>query len=475
MAIARWNEDAFEVPDVIGFKDYVTCSKAVAACLKDSDVDEPGPLLPFPYPKSNNSLRWLHIATPEDLILLRVAAGRVVRLTDGLLSPRVYSNRLNRRFKCWRFHDTSKRWSQFRRHAISLLDGRRHSTMYRTDIAGYYPSVDMGRLSSLLEERGCLNSASRVILKVFRAWQLRDGLRGIPVGPEVSAVIGNFFLSPLDSALERNGHQHLRWGDDILTFGSTLTNCQNSEAVIDEVLSELQLMRSVAKTRRFGNVLDARSNVEDYLLTSLTELLKLEEGGDSTSAVRRAFDEQLLGNSEVNPSRFRWIIKTLRHRRDSYGCLPLARTPSLMNVDPKVAAEYLREVALSSKLKVAAVVDAILRRLSAPQEDQFDGLDLHLLSAVLRRRLGDAEAKEFRSIATDVARRWPIRVYAWAAYIKTTQRYEELTEAANEEKIPQLRRGMVASLKGQAKRSFLTHVRSNFPESRYVADWLHAA
>jgi hypothetical protein len=242
------------------------------------------------------------------------------------------------------------------------------------------------------------------------------------------------------------------------------------------MLSELRLTRSIAKTFRFDNVVDARKNVEDYLLTSLTELFKGDEDGNATNAVRRAFDEQLVNIPKVDPSRFRWIIKTLLNKRDSYGCRSLARAPSLMNVDPIWAGRYLGEVALSGKrLKDKGVADAILRRLSAPAEDQFDGLDLHLLNAVRRRSFGDAEAKEFRRIATDVTRRWPIRVYAWAAYIKSTHCYSELMEAANEEKIPQLRRGMITSLKGQSRRSFLTHARANFPESRYVADWLQAA
>lgn len=439
-------------------------------------MDGPGPLLLFPYPKSNNRLRWLHVASAEDLILLRAAAGKVVRSTDALLSPSVFSNRLDRRYRCWRFRDGRKAWSKFRRRAISLLGNRHHSAMYRTDIAGYYPSVDIGRLRSLLKKCGCLGHGSKVILKIFREWQLREELQGIPIGPEVSAVIGNFFLSPLDNVLETNGLQHLRWSDDILTFGPTTSNCEHSIAVIDEVLSELRLTRSRAKTLRFDNVFDARNNVDDYLLTSLTELFKENEDGNATNAVRRAFDVQLVNNPKVDPRRFRWIIRTLLNKHDPYGCRSLARAPSLMNVDPILAGQYLGEVALSGKrLKDTGVVDAILRRLSAPAEDQFDGLDLHLLNAVRHRGFGDAEAKEFRSLATDVARRWPVRIYAWAAYIKSTQRYSELMEAATEEKIPQLRRGMIASLKGQSTRSFLTHARANFPESRYVADWLQAA
>jgi hypothetical protein len=114
-------------------------------------------------------------------------------------------------------------------------------------------------------------------------------------------------------------------------------------------------------------------------------------------------------------------------------------------------------------------------RLSNAAEEQFDGLDLHLLRASGRRRLGNAEAREFRSIATNSSRRWPIRVYAWAAYIESTKRYSELMEAARAETIPQLRRGMITKLRGHTTRSFLNHARVNFPESRYMVQWLQGA
>jgi hypothetical protein len=142
-----------------------------------------------------------------------------------------------------------------------------------------------------------------------------------------------------------------------------------------------------------------------------------------------------------------------------------------MNVDPKLSAQYLEKAGL----KDARVVDAMMDRLSKPAEDRFDGLDLHLLNAIRTRRLGAAEAHEFRNIATDSSRRWPVRVYGWAAYIGTTQHYPELMEAARAETIPQLRRGMIANLKGRGRRSFLGHAQRDFPESRYMVEWVKAA
>ena len=472
VAVVRWNRKQFEVPDLIHFADYEASSAAVAEDLQTypAAAEEPGLLLPFPYPKSSSSLRWLSVAGPEEPIVLRAAAGHVVRSTDRLLSPRVYSNRLDRRYRCWRFRNQKKAWWKFINRGVRLLDGRRHSAMYRTDVKGYYPSVDVERLRSLLEECECLVPAAVLILKIFREWQLRDGLQGLPIGPEVSAVIGNFLLRPVDRSLEANRHEYLRWSDDILTFGRTIGSCQGSMVVLDDVLLNLRLARSVEKTLPFDNVSDARGNLLDHWLTSLTDLLDLDEDGGS-AAVRSAYDSEIRGHPEVKRSRFRWVLRKLQKKHDPYGCLSLARDPSLMNVDPQLSGKYLAVAGL----KDTRVVDAIMDRLSQPAEDRFDGLDLHLLNAMRRRRFGRAEAKKFRSIATDLSRRWPVRAYGWAAFVGSTQHYPELMDAARAETIPQLRRGMIANLKGRSRQSFLGHARANFPESRYMVQWVQAA
>ena len=431
------------------------------------------PLLPFPYPKAIGDLRSLNVAGPEELIVLRTAAGHVGRSTDKLLSARVYSNRLQRGCRYWRFQKNA--WRKFIDRGVSLLDGRRHSAMYRTDIESYYPSVDSESLQLVLQRSHCLGPAALFILKLLRQWQLRDGLLGLPIGPEVSAIIGNFFLYPVDRLLEANGYEHLRWSDDILTFGRTIETCRDSMAVLDAGLSDLKLTRSLNKTRSFDNVYDARANLEDYLLTSLTDLLELDDSTGS-DAVRSVYDRYIIGNPEVEQRRFRWVLRTLMNRHDSYAAVSLARDPSLMNVDPKLSGEYLREAAfIGKRLKDKRVVDAIVDHLSKYPEDRFEALNLHMLSALRHRAVGDAEAKEFRRIATDSCRRWPVRAYGWSAYVASKKNYPELMEAARAEPIPHLRRGLIANLKGHATRSFLGHAEANFPESRYTVRWLNAA
>ena len=74
--------------------------------------------------------------------------------------------------------------------------------------------------------------------------------------------------------------------------------------LLDEVLSDLRLARSTAKTWSFDNVYSARANLLDPALSSLTELLKLDKD-IGMGAVRAAYDSQIRENPEVEGYRFR--------------------------------------------------------------------------------------------------------------------------------------------------------------------------
>lgn len=471
LAVTDWSKE-FELPDIIDFADYATNSAAVANDLQSrvgALEEEPGLLLPFPYPKSASALRCLHVAAPEELIVLRTAAGRVIRLTDALLSPKVFSSRLDQKASCWRFRPWNKANREFISRGLSLLDGRRNSAMYRTDIEAYYPSIDVKRVRRLLKNWQCFTPAADFIFNIYKKWQSRDRLQGLPIGPEASGVLGNIFLRPIDTLLEAHRYEHLRWCDDILIFGRTISNCAGSIGLVDNELSKLGVSRSITKTHPFDNVSDARRNLSDYWLNSLSNVIHVDNDV-GREAIRGAYDSKIKGNPEVEGRRFRWVLRTLKNKNDPYACASLARDPSLMNVDPKESGEYMAMVGLRDSVCVNGIMD----RISKPAQDLFDALNLHLLKALKGRRFGQAEAKEFKRIATDSSRRWPVRVYGWAAYVKTTQDYLDLMEAARAETIPQLRRGMIASLKGHASRKFLTHAREDFPESRYTVQWLQS-
>jgi len=79
--------NTFEVPDVIGFEDHLGSSRALAKDFaRDRCPYRPAPIDSFPYPNPPDAKpRTLTIADSRDLIMLRVAAGRIAGVTDRLL------------------------------------------------------------------------------------------------------------------------------------------------------------------------------------------------------------------------------------------------------------------------------------------------------------------------------------------------------------------------------------------------------
>ena len=469
-AVARWNTERFEIPDVIGFQDIAYCAAAFASDYQARRSVLPhGTLLRFPYPNTPTKLRWFSIAQPEDLVLLRTAAGRIALRTDRLLSTKVFSHRLRPASGCWAFQNPGRAWEQFTLRGIELLHHNHHAAMCRTDVASYYASISLESLASMLRNLRCESSALWLIVRVLGSWHHQDSQLGLPIGIEASAVLGNAFLKPVDDLIEKLGVAHLRYGDDVLLFGDSLGACDSVLPPLDNKLDALGLTRSIEKTLRFDDRAAAIRNLRSAHLASLSEFVRLDnEAG--MDAVHRAFDEEVLPGT-ASPSDFRWVVKTLTNRQDKYACRPLAQNTELMNFDPRASADYLKNLSLQDQ----RVVDGAMERLTQVANDKFDGLDLHLLRAMSSRSFGGVEATEFRRIATDASRRWPVRNWAWHAYARTSGRYVEMMEAARSEDSAPVRRAIVVALKGHAKRTFVRHVSQNFGECRYAVRWLDAA
>ena len=95
-------------------------------------------------------------------------------------------------------------------------DPRRTSgtTFAVADVRDCYASISPETLAELLGPE-----AAHAIAFLRRFHEC--GVRGLPIGPEPSAILANAVLSRLDDAIRRSGVRHLRWVDDIALWGPT--------------------------------------------------------------------------------------------------------------------------------------------------------------------------------------------------------------------------------------------------------------
>lgn len=75
-----------------------------------------------------------------------------------------------------------------------------------------------------------------------------NGIRGLPIGPEPSAVLAAAVLSHADTALESLGAPHLRWVDDFIVFAHAENQTFSILERLTDALGDLDLETAAHKT-----------------------------------------------------------------------------------------------------------------------------------------------------------------------------------------------------------------------------------
>jgi hypothetical protein len=333
-------------------------------------------------------------------------------------------------------------------------------------------------MEELLLRHRCDPDAVRRIFGVLKFWRSRNALKGLPISLEASSALGNFYLESLDRRLMEAGARHVRYMDDIFLAAEAEPVRAALVDIIDEHLTALGLQRSIPKTHYFDDPRRAIAHVRNTALSYLGGLLT-HRPVLGRNALRHAFDILLSPNREPNVAELHFILTALGRINSAYGCRDLARSPMVMNLDPKAAVKYL-ELAIGHS-SLPEVIDACMEKLLQAPKHHYEALDLHILRFLGKTRAGHAESEQFLRIATDLKRPWPIRNFAWHAYARAGDgRGTVLMEAAREEREPNVRRALVAGLRyvksgKRILRNFLHRTARRYPECRCTAEWVRVA
>lgn len=128
-----------------------------------------------------------------------------------------------------------------------------HQFVLKTDVQSYYASIDhhllLDRLAVYIPDRAVLN----LIAQYLRRCAERGGLvwayrKGIALGSPLSPIIGAFFLSEVDAALEKLEVFFCRFMDDIVVLTPTRWKLRRAVKVVNQVLASLRLQKHPDKT-----------------------------------------------------------------------------------------------------------------------------------------------------------------------------------------------------------------------------------
>ena len=171
-----------------------------------------GPRL-LPIPKLGGGTRWLTELDPAGDADYREAVRPLAGRIERSLGPEVLAIRSAPRGDAWSLRPWTPARAAWRRSVRRVIrEATRATTFAVADVHDCYGSISPETIAALL---GPEAAQAIVLLRRFQ----EGGVRGLPVGPEPSAILANAVLARLDEAIRAHGITHLRWVDDIVLWG----------------------------------------------------------------------------------------------------------------------------------------------------------------------------------------------------------------------------------------------------------------
>ena len=156
--------------------------------------DTPGPRS-IPISKPGGGTRWLTVLDPADDVAYRAVVSPLVGRIERSLGPEVVAIRARPQERGWTLAPWWPARASWRgRLEGAILDATRGTTFAVADVRDCYASISPETIRALL------GPESADVVALLRGLHER-GVRGLPVGPESSAVLANAALSRLDRAI----------------------------------------------------------------------------------------------------------------------------------------------------------------------------------------------------------------------------------------------------------------------------------
>ena len=213
--------------------------------------DDTGPRVE-PVPKPGGGLRWLTWLDPagdaEYRMAVRPLAGRIERA----LGPEAFAIRTQ---PC-ADGPTLAPWAParvaWRRTLRRVLRAAPPGTAFAVaDVRDCYGSISPETIASLLGP-----DAAHVV--AFLRHLHERGVRGLPIGPEPSAVLANAVLGKMDHAIRSTGARHVRWVDDVVLWGAR-PDVRRALCALEDVTRRMGLSLHQGKTRPVADIYEARA------------------------------------------------------------------------------------------------------------------------------------------------------------------------------------------------------------------------
>lgn len=387
------------VPDILQFEDDLAQpDDLLASAAARLDLEEAfDPASYIPVPKSPIFPRNAVDLSLPDRLAYQAAVASCADEIEANRSKTVYSARKssNPRYFLANGRDA---WVQWRRDVASAVQGDEGPWMAETDITAFFDFVKHELLLPELQDIGLDHALLQALREMLRAWSVTPNT-GLPQGPNASRALANFYMSPVDSALESiPGIRYFRFMDDIRIAAPS-----RRDAIA--ALQELD-----AECRRRGLALSTKKTV---LLHGQRAIRRMEE--PRLDALQYAFDSSTTNDKQLRKDLRGLFAESLgdedvkvRHARFSLSRLLRLRDREVLTkvLDNLELLAPLREIAprfLYPWLGRASVQKKLTQFLHDSERNTSVYLSTWILAGILefRSALPDEWVEYARGVAMD--------------------------------------------------------------------------
>ncbi len=339
-----------EVPDIIRHEDFRFVWPEERAALEQSLAEgRYSPRVPrlVEVPKSALATRPIAVLHLRDRIVYQALLDELGPHIDRELTEEVYSARLcKRKDGTWVLPKASvKEWVKFQDAGRALYEECELPCLLTTDITSYFEFIDIGQLVSDLRAIPEANErAVDLLARLLNGLSNATNLHGVPQGPEVSSLLGNLYLRPLDAVLRKLSLKFVRYQDDINVFAEGVHLLRRAVQELTPIVRARRLNLSSAKTKILTGTA-VLSHFEDMRKSAIN--YRLEVGDPSVLGdIKDLFNEAVAGG-EVNERDVKFAVFRLSKLQNDHA-VPwvldhLAEVPYLASV----LVEYLSEHTMS--------------------------------------------------------------------------------------------------------------------------------
>lgn len=302
-------------------------------------------------PKTIFFARTGHLLTLQDRLNYHVTVRSFAEKVDSLLPEVVFSSRLDRTMEprllkqgVWQW----KRWGRYVRRQVR----QGNDWLIKTDLASYFATMQHGYLFDDLRAIEVGDATLKTLEIMLGEWGSSAG-QGLIQGPDVSRILGNFYLLPVDRAMLDAGYMYSRYMDDVRIVANSRSGAVAAMKLFERECKKRGLIASSQKTSMLHGQEALRVDLNE-MRDHIAYLFDIRRFRQAKPLLRAMLRRELAKQENLSMRDAKFSLYRLSRTRDGELLAKITERFDELSPIAPILAEYL-----SHFLRTATVQNAI--------------------------------------------------------------------------------------------------------------------